>query len=132
MVPVAVRYDPVTNPEGARPTFYDHNVNTYGTDQNGFARRPLDNVGVQYGLAALQTGRMSKTQFLDLNDKLGGVDIDFNFTTSRTSADPLVLKAVYISGRAGTAQRHLPDGGVRLVVAGGGAAAAQPLPRCLH
>lgn len=99
VVAVGVRYDPVTNPNGARPTFYDHNVNTYGKDANGFARRPLDNVGVQYGLAALREGRISKTQFLDLNEKVGGVDIDFNFTASRTTADPSALKAAYETGK---------------------------------
>ena len=31
-------------------------VNIYGTDETGFARSPWDNVGVQYGLAALTSG----------------------------------------------------------------------------
>ena len=45
----------VKNPEGARCDVYDHAVNMYGRDpQTGFARRPLDNVGVQYGLGGAQ------------------------------------------------------------------------------
>ncbi|MCZ4317216.1 DUF6351 family protein [Comamonadaceae bacterium G21597-S1] len=99
IVPNNVRYDPVTNPTGARPTFFDHNVNTYGKDANGFARRALDNVGVQYGLVALNAGDITKDQFLDLNEKIGGVDIDFNFTPGRTVADPIALRAAYQTGK---------------------------------
>ena len=53
-LPVALRYHPTDNPKGARCDVYDHTVNAYGRDpKTGFARRPLDNVGVQYGLAAV-------------------------------------------------------------------------------
>lgn len=99
VVPVGMRYDPVANPTGARPTFYDHNVNTYGRSANGFARRPMDNVGVQYGLSALKAGQITKAQFLDLNEKAGGFDIDFNFTAARTVADTTALRAAYETGK---------------------------------
>ena len=46
-------------------------VNIYGTDETGFARSPWDNVGVQYGLAALQAGSITPEQFLDLNANVG-------------------------------------------------------------
>ncbi len=46
-------------------------VNIYGTDETGFARSPWDNVGVQYGLAALQSGAITPQQFLDLNANAG-------------------------------------------------------------
>src|SRR5918994_3933598 len=46
-------------------------VNIYGTDEHGFARSPWDNVGVQYGLAALQSGAITAEQFLDLNANVG-------------------------------------------------------------
>ena len=47
----------------------------HGRDpRTGFARRPLDNVGVQYGLAALNNGGITKEQFLDLNEHIGGFD----------------------------------------------------------
>ena len=46
-------------------------VNIYGTDESGFARSPWDNVGVQYGLKALQTGAITPEQFLDLNANVG-------------------------------------------------------------
>src|SRR5215510_13797652 len=34
VVPVDARYDPAKNPDGARSTTYDHNVNTLGRDKN--------------------------------------------------------------------------------------------------
>ena len=46
-------------------------VNIYGTDEHGFARSPWDNVGVQYGLAALQSDAITAEQFLDLNANVG-------------------------------------------------------------
>ena len=60
VVPEAQRYDPVTNPGGVRCDLYDHAVNVWGRDpQTGFARRPLDNVGIQYGLKALNSGAIT-------------------------------------------------------------------------
>jgi hypothetical protein len=46
-------------------------VNIYGLDEHGFARTPWDNVGVQYGLTALQSGAITPEQFLDLNANVG-------------------------------------------------------------
>lgn len=43
----------------------------YGTDPQGFAHIPWDNVGVQYGLQALQRRQISPEQFLDLNARVG-------------------------------------------------------------
>ena len=40
----------------------------------GAALRPFDNVGVQYGLNALNSGAITTAQFLDLNEQIGGVD----------------------------------------------------------
>ena len=56
-IPAELVYDPVKNPKGARCTMWDTNVATFGRDPlTGFARRSLDNVGVQYGLEALNRG----------------------------------------------------------------------------
>ena len=50
-------YDAVTNPKGARCTMWDTNAASFGRDpKTGFARRSLDNVGVQYGLKAFNSG----------------------------------------------------------------------------
>ncbi len=112
-IPVTLRYDPKTNPQGARYTIYDHAVNVYGRDpKTGFARRIVDNVGVQYGLAALNEGRITPTQFLDLNEKIGGVDADANFMADRTVGDPGALRIAYESGR---------------ILNGGGGLAAMPI-----
>ena len=71
----------------------------YGRDpKTGFARRPLDNVGVQYGLAALNSGTITKAQFLDLNERIGGFDHDGNLVAARSVADPDAIRAAYRSG----------------------------------
>ena len=44
----------------------------YGTDNMGYANSIWDNVGVQYGLAALKSGFISPQQFLHLNQYIGG------------------------------------------------------------
>lgn len=99
-VPVAERYDPATNPTGVRCTVYDHTVNVYGADPaTGFARRPLDNVGIQYGLKVLNSGAIGVDQFLDLNEKVGGFDRDATIVPSRTVADPIAMRAAYQTGR---------------------------------
>jgi hypothetical protein len=100
------RYDPATNPYGARGDVYDHTVNVYGHVPNTpspgdalFAQRPLDNVGVQYGLKALNDGAISVDQFLDLNAMAGGFDIDFNHIPSRTTAYLDATRRAYQGGR---------------------------------
>ena len=71
---------PGDQPDGVRCDVYDHTVNVYGSDPaTGFARRPLDNVGIQYGLKVAQRRHASSVdQFLDLNEKIGGFDVDAN------------------------------------------------------
>jgi hypothetical protein len=100
VLPQSQRYDAKTNPKGARCDIYDHAVNVYGRDpRTGFARRPLDNVGVQYGLTALNAGTISKAQFLDLNEKVGGYDSDGHVVPQRAVADPEALRIAYSTGR---------------------------------
>src|SRR3954451_17353530 len=48
-------YDPVTNPHGVRCTVQDYESSVWGLRPDGFAKRPSDNVGVQYGLGALKS-----------------------------------------------------------------------------
>jgi hypothetical protein len=90
----AERYS-TSNPTGVRCTLADVMINVFGPrDSDGYAGRPLDNVGVQYGLAALNAGTISKAQFLDLNEKIGGADINAIPTAERTPADePALLNA---------------------------------------
>jgi hypothetical protein len=92
-------YDPKKNPKGARCTVTDMRVNIYGRDpKTGFARKPQDNVGVQYGLKALNDGVISVNEFLTLNEKVGGNDIDGGFVKTRSVGDPAALNAIYASG----------------------------------
>jgi Tannase-like family of unknown function (DUF6351) len=58
--------------EGVEWTHWADLVNIYGTGADGFARVPWDNVGVQYGLAALRAGEITPEEFLDLNVGVGG------------------------------------------------------------
>jgi Tannase-like family of unknown function (DUF6351) len=98
-VPVGDRYDPVKNPRGARPTVFDAARTVYGVDPvTGFARRPFDNVGVQYGLNALNAGVISVPQFLDLNERIGGYDQDSNYIPARSVGDAGAIARAYESG----------------------------------
>jgi hypothetical protein len=101
-------YSAETNPAGCRGSVQDYNVGVLGKrgpeswDQpaanpktnaaerlvGGFARFPYDNHGVQYGLKALFEGSLAPEQFVDLNEKIGTVDVDFNFIPGRRIADP--------------------------------------------
>lgn len=99
-LPQPLRYDPAANRKGARCDVFDHTANVYGRDpETGFARRPIDNTGVQYGLAALNAGKINVEQFLDLNEQIGGYDNDGNMVSTRAVADPLAMRAAYRTGR---------------------------------
>jgi hypothetical protein len=107
-LPAAAIYDPKTNRTGARCTYQDNMINVYGRDpRSGFARRPFDNVGVQYGLRALNEGEISLDQFLDLNRRVGGHDVDGNVVSTRTVGDPEALRIAYETGRLNDASRGL-------------------------
>ncbi len=98
-VPEEDRYHPQDNPTGVRCTVQDANVNIVGRDpETGFARRPLDNVGVQYGLAALRSGTITMTEFLDLNEEIGGYDIDGGPQPERHEMSSDLAALVYRTG----------------------------------
>ncbi len=104
------RYDATNNPTGVRCTITDAAINVLGPRPpevwtaaetaagHGFAALPVDNVGVQYGLGALQQGLITPEQFLDLNAKIGGLDVDTNPTAERTAATDAALTNAYRSG----------------------------------
>src|SRR5262245_2663685 len=99
-IPEEMVYDPVKNPKGARCTMWDTNVASYGRDPaTGFARQALDNVGVQYGLDALNRGDITAAEFLDLNQKIGGFDRDGKPRPERSAADPEGTRLQYSTGR---------------------------------
>jgi hypothetical protein len=98
-VPESARYDPQRHPRGARPTIFDAARNVYGVDAaTGAALRPFDNVGVQYGLAALNARVITVDQFLDLNERIGGFDRDANHTPGRSVGDAGAIKRAYQAG----------------------------------
>jgi hypothetical protein len=92
-------YDPVTNPTGARCTMQDYQVALFGRRPDGFANRPYDNNGIQYGLKALKAGTISTEQFVHMNEHVGGRDIDWNWTSARSVADQFALGVAYRSGQ---------------------------------
>ena len=103
-------YNAKTNPGGVRCSIADMAINVFAprpssawsasekTLGRGFAGIAVDNVGVQYGLAALQKLQISPAQFLDLNAKIGGLDVDINPTAQRRAADEPALANAYRSG----------------------------------
>lgn len=98
-VPASLRWNPVTNPTGARADVFDVGRNVYGVDPTtGYALRPFDNMGVQYGLNALNNRAITVSQFLDLNEKIGGVDSNGNFIAARSVANAGALNRVYQTG----------------------------------
>ena len=112
------RYDAATNPGGIRCTITDAAINLLGprppelwSDSeklagHGFAGFPVDNVGVQYGLSALKSGRISAAQFVDLNLKIGGLDVDTKATAARTAAVEPALANAYRSGMINEATHY--------------------------
>jgi hypothetical protein len=99
-VPSGQVYDRQSNPHGVRCTLQDYMVNLFGRrPSDGFANRPFDNTGIQFGLKGLRAGLLSPQQFVDLNSHLGGADIDGNIDPSkRVSADLVGLERAYASG----------------------------------
>jgi hypothetical protein len=109
-VTAAERYHPQTNPGGVRCDIQDAAINVFGprppadwsaNEQllgRGFAGVPIDNVGVQYGLSALQQGKITPAQFVDLNEKIGGLDVDMNPAADRLKATEPALANAYRSG----------------------------------
>jgi hypothetical protein len=91
-------YDRTQNPRGLRCSQYDFQVMLLGRDGAGHARRPFDNIGVQYGLGALMDHRISVGDFLDLNEEIGGYDDDGEFVASRSSGDGEAIGHSYSTG----------------------------------
>ncbi|MGZ8764611.1 MAG: DUF6351 family protein, partial [Acidimicrobiia bacterium] len=101
-------YDAVKNRAGIRCTLPDANRNQVGVDpETGFARRPLDNIGVEYGLAALNAGTITPDAFLDLNEGVGGYDLDGTIVGEREAAHAADLRRTYALGRVLQRTRHL-------------------------
>lgn len=98
-IPPAQLYS-TKNPKGLRCTLQDSNRNLFGIDPHtGFAVRPLSNVGVQYGFDALHDKVITADQFVQLNEQIGGYDIDGHVTASRETAPDDAFRRAYRTGR---------------------------------
>jgi len=101
-IPDAERYNAETNPHGVRCDLQDDLKNVLGTDRKtGAALRPLDNVGVQYGLKALQSGKITSAQFVALNRGVGGLDLDGNFMPEREAMSTYEARRVFRNSLVG-------------------------------
>jgi Tannase-like family of unknown function (DUF6351) len=88
-----------------RCTVQDYQSAIWGfRPQDGFARSPYSNVGIQYGLNALNAGTITPQQFVNLNAGVGGTDIDLNFTAARTGPDLVAQKIAYRTGQVTNAR----------------------------
>jgi Tannase-like family of unknown function (DUF6351) len=86
--------------KGVRCTYQDNLVNVFGTDpKTGHARNPFDNVGVQYGLKALNDGKITFDQFIDINTRIGGHNLDGRIVPQRAVGDPEAIRRAYETGR---------------------------------
>lgn len=105
-----IGYHPETNPTGVRCSVFDLLINLFGPRQpevwsenemmlgRGFAGLPVDGVGIQYGLEALRTGQITPAMFVDLNTKIGGLDINAEAVEKRLVADDPALANMYRTG----------------------------------
>ena len=95
IIPPAEQWSP-TNPTGIICNSDEQIVNQLGIDPTtGFPNSPLDNVGVQYGLAALDSGAITPAQFATLNADIGGMNFAGAEVPQRTEASLTALRAVY-------------------------------------
>jgi len=109
-VPADQDYNAQTKPGGVRCDLADYMINVLGPRPpsdwspmeqkvgHGFGGLPLSDVGVQFGLDALRKGVITPAQFVDLNAKVGGVDVDINHTEARVDATRPALANAYRSG----------------------------------
>lgn len=98
-----------TNPDGARCTIHDHNVNVFGRDGMGLARRAWSNEGVQYGLAAFESGAISAEQFVHLNETIGSFGPNGEPVVARDPGDDEAVRIAYATGRVVDGGQGLGD-----------------------
>jgi hypothetical protein len=103
-------YNPDTNPGGVRCSMQDYMMSIFGprprsqwTKQEqqigrGFANLPWGNEGVQYGLRSLRSGAITPAEFIDLNQKIGGLTIDQKPQAERTAVDENTAAIAYRGG----------------------------------
>ena len=100
-------YDPATRPALTRCTIQDYQESIWGRRPEsqwgpvekqlgrGFANRAYGNEGIEYGRRALEAGEITPAQFVDLNEKIGGLDIDHKPQAARTAVDENTAAIAY-------------------------------------
>ena len=106
----STRYDSETNPGGVRCSVLDIMKNMIGVRPEsawgeqeqeigeGFAGLPFANIGIEYGLEPLRRGEITVQQFIDLNAKLGGLNVDLDNIPERTVGDINSIGRAYRTG----------------------------------
>ncbi|NYG54110.1 DUF6351 family protein [Nocardioides perillae] len=124
LAPVAgdpsTRYDSEVNPGGVRCSVLDIMLNLLGPRPasawgpqeeavgRGFAGVPFANDGVVFGLEAAEQGLITTEQLVDLNEQVGGLDVDRVPTPGRTQGDPASIVRAYRTGLVNLAN-HLDE-----------------------
>ena len=114
----AEMWEPLSDIMAIEWTHMDDLRNIYGVGEDGFARRAVDNVGVQYALRAFVDGKISADQFIDINFHVGGwkpsrdlVQEGFPFLGAPTpdNFDPWSRRNIMLSDGSQPAPRHEGD-----------------------
>jgi len=91
-------YNPATN-KGVRCDLADYMVDVLGrSKETGNANSILDNVGVEYGLQALDERKITPAQFVSLNESVGSFNGNFEWQSGRMKASLTGLRNAYRSG----------------------------------
>lgn len=116
----STRYDSEVNPGGVRCSVLDIMANLLGPRPasawgpqeravgRGFAGVPFANDGIVFGLDAAAQGLITTEQLVDLNEQVGGLDVDRVPTTGRTQGDPAAVARAYRTGLVNLAN-HLDE-----------------------
>jgi hypothetical protein len=109
-VPAAQAYHPTKKPGGVRCSILDFMKTLLGPRPKstwtaaekkigrGFAGIPFGNAGIQYGLGALNQGLITPEMFVDLNEKIGGLNVDAQVSPKRLEGDNTAVANTYRTG----------------------------------
>ena len=130
----AAVYNPVTNPKGARCTLADISVNVLGVDpKTGFANRPLDNTGVQYGLRRAARRHDLRSTSSSTSTRVSAATTSTATSSRQRGSDRREDRGDRVQGRCGHGCRSAatpPDHPAQLLL-GRGRRHPHPLPRVL-
>jgi hypothetical protein len=102
-VPSSEEWSP-SNPRGVRCTLEDYMVNLFGRDPStGYANVAFSNVGIQYGLSALESGQITPQQFADVNAHVGGLDVNGHLSPTRNAGQTIAFQRAYRDGAVDSA-----------------------------